>query len=187
MNHKTLIAFAFALPLALAGCGDDSTSSGTAENGRTSEPPLQQPSEATAPEISLVNIAPGGAEPIDQQSPAAEKYKDDPQAIATGRQMFISFNCVGCHSHGSGGMGPALMDDKWIYGGSMENIASSIREGRPAGMPAFREMVQGDTVYMLAAYVRSLSQPSNVKMTKQEVIAEAKKDFTSKMEKEPNP
>ena len=50
------------------------------------------------------------------------------------------------------------MDDHWIYGSSMENIASSIIEGRPNGMPTFRKMVAGDQVWQLAAYVRSLSQ-----------------------------
>ena len=44
-------------------------------------------------------------------------------------------NCVGCHSHGGGGMGPALMDGKWRYGGRIDQIAASISEGRPNGMP----------------------------------------------------
>ena len=80
-----------------------------------------------------------------------------PKQIAAGRQLFQAYNCVGCHFNGGGGMGPALMDDNWIYGSSMENIASTIREGRPNGMPTFRGMVSGDQVWQLAAYVRSLS------------------------------
>ena len=45
-------------------------------------------------------------------------------------------NCVGCHSHGGGGMGPALMDGQWRYGGRIDQIATTIAEGRPNGMPA---------------------------------------------------
>jgi cytochrome c oxidase cbb3-type subunit 3 len=49
------------------------------------------------------------------------------------------------------------MDDQWIYGGSVENIAASILQGRPNGMPSFRAIVAGNQVWQLAAYVKSLS------------------------------
>ncbi len=107
--------------------------------------------------VSLVDIAPGGAQPVDIEPPEAKKFDGNPEQIAAGRQLFRAYNCVGCHFNGGGGMGPALMDDTWIYGSSMENIASTIREGRPNGMPTFRSMVSGDQVWQLAAYVRSLS------------------------------
>jgi cytochrome c oxidase cbb3-type subunit 3 len=66
-------------------------------------------------------------------------------------------NCVGCHSHGGGGMGPALMDGKWRYGGRIDQIAASIYEGRPNGMPAWRNKLTDQQVWQLAAYVRTLS------------------------------
>jgi len=71
--------------------------------------------------------------------------------------LYVAYNCVGCHFNGGGGMGPAWMDGKWIYGSSMENIASTIREGRSNGMPSFRAMAVDEQVWQLAAYVRSLS------------------------------
>ena len=43
--------------------------------------------------------------------------------------------------------GPALMDDNWIYGSSIENIVATIREGRPNGMPAFRGKVPDDQIW----------------------------------------
>ena len=49
------------------------------------------------------------------------------------------------------------MDDIWIYGGSIENIVHTIREGRPNGMPSFRNKLNDDQVWKIAAYVRSLS------------------------------
>jgi len=66
-------------------------------------------------------------------------------------------NCVGCHSHGGGGMGPALMDSKWIYGSKPEQIFATIVEGRPNGMPSFRGKLPDYQVWQLVAYVRSLS------------------------------
>ncbi|TIP37515.1 MAG: cytochrome C, partial [Mesorhizobium sp.] len=67
------------------------------------------------------------------------------------------FNCSGCHANGGGGMGPALMDQKWIYGSSMESIHATIRDGRPNGMPSFRDKIPDDQIWELAAFVRSLS------------------------------
>jgi cytochrome c oxidase cbb3-type subunit 3 len=54
-------------------------------------------------------------------------------------------------------MGPPLMDDKWIYGSSSQNIYSTIVEGRPNGMPSFNGKIENDQLWQLAAYVRSLS------------------------------
>ena len=58
-------------------------------------------------------------------------------------------------------MGPPLMDDEWRYGGRIDQIAASIAEGRPNGMPAWRGKLTNDQIWDLAAYVRTLSgQPS---------------------------
>jgi cytochrome c oxidase cbb3-type subunit III len=84
-------------------------------------------------------------------------YADEPGAAAQGRQLYQAFNCAGCHGgSGGGGIGPPLADDKWIYGGSTANIYATIVQGRPNGMPAFGPSLQGEAVWKLAAYVRSL-------------------------------
>jgi cytochrome c oxidase cbb3-type subunit 3 len=49
------------------------------------------------------------------------------------------------------------MDDKWIYGGKIENIVQSIREGRPNGMPSWRGKITDEQIWELAAYVLSMS------------------------------
>ena len=54
-------------------------------------------------------------------------------------------------------MGPALMDDEWIYGSSIDAIAATITEGRPNGMPSFRNRATQEEIWQLAAYVRSLA------------------------------
>lgn len=112
-----------------------------------------------SPPVALVEIAPGGIPPdrAVAQTAKVASFDGNSDHIAAGRQLYVAYNCVGCHFNGGGGMGPALMDDHWVYGPSMENIAATIKEGRPNGMPSFRAVVTGDQVWQLAAYVRSLS------------------------------
>jgi cytochrome c oxidase cbb3-type subunit 3 len=100
----------------------------------------------------------GTPPPLDAR---ARLYDNNAPAIAEGQQLYSWMNCVGCHSHGGGGMGPPLMDDEWRYGGRIDQIAATIAEGRPNGMPAWRGRLTDDQIWKLAAYVRSLSgQPS---------------------------
>lgn len=148
---KTIVlASAIVIIAGLTGC-DQAEHKETASSG-------SPPAEADrGPIVALVDIAAGGVPPIRQHSEEAAKFDGNPDEIAAGRQLFVAYNCVGCHFNGGGGMGPALMDDQWLYGSSMENIGASIREGRPRGMPSFRAMVTDDQVWQLAAYVRSLS------------------------------
>jgi mono/diheme cytochrome c family protein len=78
-------------------------------------------------------------------------------AIAQGKQLYLEFNCVGCHGMGGGGMGPPLMDREWRYGSNPESVFQSITNGRPGGMPAFGERIVEPQRWWLAAYVRSMS------------------------------
>jgi cytochrome c oxidase cbb3-type subunit 3 len=94
-----------------------------------------------------------GATPRFPQGP----YEGNAYGISQGKQLYSQFNCVGCHSHGGGGMGPPLMDAGWRYGSDGPDVATSIIEGRPNGMPAFGEKIPPDQVWQLVAYVRSLS------------------------------
>jgi cytochrome c oxidase cbb3-type subunit 3 len=110
--------------------------------------------------MSPDTIWPGGTQPP-ALDPHAKLYDYNAPAIAAGQQLYSQFNCVGCHSHGGGSMGPPLMDDQWRYGGRIDQIAASIAEGRPNGMPAWRNKLTDDQIWQLAAYVRTLSgQPS---------------------------
>lgn len=105
-------------------------------------------------------IWPGGASPPPLDA-RAKLYDNNAPAIAEGQTLYMKMNCVGCHFHGGGGMGPPLMDDEWRYGGRIDQIAASIAVGRPAGMPAWRGKLTDDQIWKIAAYVRTLSgQPS---------------------------
>ena len=144
LSRASLLCLAVA-SLALTGCDREERHSRAKPVGET----------VPAGEASTT-IYPGNssAPPLDVR---ASLYDNNANAIAHGQQMFTWMNCVGCHSHGGGGMGPPLMDDQWRYGGRIDQIAAIIAEGRPGGMPAWRGKLTDDQIWQLAAYVRSLS------------------------------
>lgn len=84
-------------------------------------------------------------------------YSKNAWAISEGERLFSQMNCVGCHAHGGGGMGPPLMDARWRYGSTLDEIERSIIDGRPRGMPAFKSRLSPQQVWQLVAYVQSLS------------------------------
>ncbi len=90
-------------------------------------------------------------------SPVNNPYSESAYAVSEGEKLYNAYNCVGCHAHGGGGIGPPLMDSNWIYGSEPQNIYDTIVEGRPNGMPSFRGKIPDYQVWELVAYVRSLS------------------------------
>jgi cytochrome c oxidase cbb3-type subunit III len=85
-------------------------------------------------------------------------YEGDKSAIRTGGKLFIGYNCVDCHgADGSGAMAPSFQDGRWHFGGSPGEVFESIYQGRPDGMPAWGARISNDQIWMLTAYVRSLS------------------------------
>ena len=109
----------------------------------------------------LSDIKAGGpAQPAAGQGQAASgesPYDENAFAISEGQRLYEWFNCSGCHAHGGGAIGPALMDAQWIYGGEPDQIYSTIVQGRPNGMPSFGARIPRQQVWQLVAYVRSLS------------------------------
>lgn len=113
-------------------------------------PPAGSPANA----VRGSELEPGGA--IHTESTSVY-YQNNAYALAEGKALFNSMNCVGCHFHGGGGIGPPLMDDEWIYGSDPAQIYNTIVEGRPNGMPTFKGKLGNQQVWELVAYVRSLS------------------------------
>ncbi len=85
---------------------------------------------------------------------------DDTKAAA-GKQHFQTY-CVACH--GADGTGnpalgaPNLVNGIWLYGGTEEQIAHTLRAGRNGVMPAFKDQLSEDKIHLITAYVYSLSQ-----------------------------
>ena len=91
-------------------------------------------------------------------------------AIAGGRAAFNE-NCAPCHGVGAGGQigqFPALVDDDWLWGGSLAAIQQTVRfgirsghpEARDSMMPAFGAMLSAAEIDSIAGYVLTLSDPS---------------------------
>jgi cytochrome c oxidase cbb3-type subunit III len=103
--------------------------------------------------ITMSELQPG---PAVIHTASQNSYDDNAYAVAEGKRLFDQMNCSGCHSHGGGGIGPALTDDDWIYGSDPQNIFATITEGRPNGMPSFRGRIPPQQIWELTAYVRAL-------------------------------
>lgn len=118
-------------------------------------------SAATPASGTILNEVSAGQTPS-QKAPLA--YQQSAYTVAEGKRLFQAYNCVGCHAQGGGAIGPALMDAEWIYGSSLEQIHSTIVQGRPNGMPSFAGKLPDYQVWEIAAYVRSMSGllPSDV-------------------------
>lgn len=78
---------------------------------------------------------------------------------ASGKVLFGDY-CAGCH--GNGGQGnvgyPVLADDDWLYGGSIEQIHTTITNGRKGVMPAHKDTMSEAEIDTLANYVVGLSE-----------------------------
>lgn len=117
------------------------------------------PHPAPAPAEGSVQSAlnPGSDAPPPPQAAPGAAYENNAYHINEGQRLFRWFNCNGCHGNGGGNIGPALMDDQWRYGGGIDQIHASIVQGRPNGMPSFRERIPDAQIWQIAAYVRALS------------------------------
>jgi cytochrome c oxidase cbb3-type subunit 3 len=104
--------------------------------------------------VHLTDFVPGERQP---RTPTLSPFEENAYGIGEGKRLYSAYNCNGCHAQGGGGIGPPLMDDKWIYGSVPDQIYSSIVQGRPDGMPAFGGRVPDHQVWQIVAYVQSLS------------------------------
>lgn len=145
---------ALLLALVAAGCRDGGPQTGTA--AAAVEGPLGVPHEQY--------VQAGPTPPGIALAPYPNPLEGDPTAIARGERLFVQYNCVVCHGSGGGGggMGPSLNDDRWRYGSSAAEIFQSIYEGRPLGMPRWGGRITDEQIWILVAYLRSLSPEEGI-------------------------
>ncbi len=86
-----------------------------------------------------------------------EKVAADPKAREMGQRLFLN-SCAQCHGSDAGGAKgfPNLTDGDWLYGGSPENINTTLINGRAGVMPPFPQL-DSKQIVDVANYVRSLS------------------------------
>lgn len=109
------------------------------------------------PTLTLVTQSELHAGPLSRPVSGESPYDRNAYAASEGKRLYNQYNCTGCHFQGGGGIGPPLMDQEWSYGSEPENIYASIVEGRPNGMPSFRNRIVPQQVWQIVAYVRSMS------------------------------
>ena len=84
----------------------------------------------------------------------------DAEQAAVGAEVYQQ-NCVACHAaDGTGNQivgAPNLTNNIWLYSGTPAGIRQSVRSGRFGNMPAQSDKLREDKIYLLAAYVYSLS------------------------------
>jgi cytochrome c oxidase cbb3-type subunit 3 len=124
------------------------------------------PSAGDVSRIPLGN-PPGQAKTAAQSIP--NPFEGDADAIAHGKALYGSMNCVYCHGAGGAGlMGPALNGHGWRYGGTPGEVFNSIHDGRPKGMPAWGDRLPSQEIWRLTAYIESLGgtlPPATAAMT----------------------
>jgi cytochrome c len=154
METKQVIAMIAGALVAATGCkGDRTGASGGQGIG--------------AAEVAQIKagdrIPAGGAVPGSDALSKPRPAKLNPEA---GGNLFASMNCDGCHGGGAiGWVGPSLVDGRWRYGGTDEEIFTSIYYGRPKGMPAYGGVIGTEGAWMLVAYLKAQPVPPVVPTT----------------------
>ncbi|MBR0645402.1 c-type cytochrome [Plastoroseomonas hellenica] len=116
---------------------------------------LDPPVAAALDAVAVMPVGIGGRPP-EVYAALGKPYRGNAYQLSQGKQLYEWFGCQGCHGDGRGGSAPALIDGWWDYGPDLVSIYVSIRDGRPNGMPAFRNRLTNEQLWQLAGYVQVL-------------------------------
>ena len=136
--------------------------------GAASVPPqgTRSPNAGAGDSIRFVahpDNVPVGFPSHDRPLALVNPFEGNANALKTGSQLYVSYNCIDCHgADGSGAIAPSFADGRWHFGGSPAEVFESIYQGRPDGMPTWGGRITNDQIWMLVTYVRSLSAGKNV-------------------------
>ncbi|MGF1548054.1 MAG: cytochrome-c oxidase, cbb3-type subunit III [Thiotrichales bacterium] len=79
--------------------------------------------------------------------------------VRSSAKVLFADNCAGCHGSGADGvvgLFPNLVDDDWLWGGSIDEIHTTLVEGRLGFMPAYLSVFNDTQLNSVAQYVLSL-------------------------------
>jgi cytochrome c oxidase cbb3-type subunit 3 len=133
---------------------------------------------AGSPPEQLAQTGTGEGDQV-SHSPFVGVYQENRWAVSEGKRLFNWYNCSGCHAPGGGGgMGPPLIDTHWLYGSAPADVFESITDGRPNGMPPFRQLLSVEERWKLVAWVRTLARltPRDVWPARGDELAEVQRD-----------
>jgi cytochrome c oxidase cbb3-type subunit 3 len=96
--------------------------------------------------------------------------------IAAGRELFQK-SCVACHlADGGGSVGPNLVDDYWIHGGSIKDIFKTIKYGwQDKGMKSWKDDFSPKEIQELTSFIKSIrgTKPAAPKAPQGDLYVEA--------------
>ena len=76
--------------------------------------------------------------------------------VAAGKQLYGNL-CAACHGESAkGGVGPDLTVSKYKHGKTRLDIAKTLSEGRPGGMPPFSSQLNKEQIESLVEFVLTL-------------------------------
>ena len=79
-----------------------------------------------------------------------------PDWVGAGKARFDAV-CAACHGpdgHGNPALGaPNLFDSVWNYGGNIESVVATVRDGRSGVMPAWRARLSEDEARLITAWI----------------------------------
>jgi mono/diheme cytochrome c family protein len=88
--------------------------------------------------------------------------------VVEGRNIYLTYGCVGCHGvSGGGGMGKPILDDEWIFGSDDATLFKLIRGDIPKQtMPnSIGKALTDEQVRKVISYVRFIYQGDKSKIT----------------------
>jgi cytochrome c oxidase cbb3-type subunit 3 len=97
-----------------------------------------------------------GGTPPESYFAMGKLYETDAYNLSQGKRLYTWFGCAACHGDGRGGSGPSFLDGWWLYGPEIVSIVASIRDGRPHGMPPFRDRMTTEQIWQLAGYIQTI-------------------------------
>ncbi|MGD9163923.1 MAG: cytochrome-c oxidase, cbb3-type subunit III [Chromatiales bacterium] len=110
------------------------------------------------------------------QTLSAKEILDNPglsDYVVASAKVLFGDNCAACH--GGGGQGnvgfPALVDDDWLYGGSIETIEQTVTMGRKGIMTAHGKMLSDAEIDGLAKAIEAGDPTSDPNFTQKGCIA----------------
>ncbi|MBX2971458.1 MAG: c-type cytochrome [Cyclobacteriaceae bacterium] len=102
-------------------------------------------------------------------------YEHNEEMIKKGRTIYVT-NCASCHMpDGQGSIGPNLVDDYWLHGGSIKDIYAVIKNGvQEKGMIPWGPVLSPEQIRDVSFYIRSIkgNTPPNPKAPQGELYVE---------------
>jgi cytochrome c oxidase cbb3-type subunit 3 len=116
---------------------------------------LDPPLAASFDELRLMPNGISGAPP-EIYFALDKPYESNAYNLSQGKRLYSWFGCSSCHGDGRGVTGPSFLDGWWLYGPEMVSIAASIRDGRPHGMPSFKDKMTSEQIWQLAGFIQTV-------------------------------